>query len=64
MTSNVIATLVVGIEPEGVRISHDGRWVYVTAETSNTVLVIDTAKNQVINTVKAGDGPWGIVIND
>ena len=28
----------VGTEPEGVTVSPDGRWVYVTAETSNTIL--------------------------
>src|ERR1044071_537018 len=39
--------LVVGIEPEGVAISPDRRWVYVTAETSNTVSVIDTARRTV-----------------
>jgi YVTN family beta-propeller protein len=39
----VLATLVVGIEPKGVAASPDGRWIYVTAETSNTVSVIDAA---------------------
>lgn len=44
----MIATLIVGIEPEGVALSPDGRWVYVTAETSNTVSVIDTRASQVV----------------
>src|SRR3712207_6086789 len=46
-TGRVLATLVVGIEPEGVAVSPDGRWVYVTAETSNTGSVIDTRTNRV-----------------
>ncbi|HYG10160.1 MAG TPA: hypothetical protein VD835_09450 [Pyrinomonadaceae bacterium] len=34
----------------------------MTPETSNTDAVIDTATNQVITTIKAGDGAWGIAI--
>src|SRR4029453_15678497 len=52
----VIASLIVGIEPEGVAVSPDGRWVYVTAETSNTVSVIDTRANRVVASF-LGDGP-------
>lgn len=53
-TGELLGALVVGIEPEGVTISPDGRWVYVTAETSNTVSVIDTKTNQVITTLLVG----------
>jgi len=42
--NKVISSLIVGIEPEGVALSPDGRWVYVTAETSNTVSVIETTR--------------------
>ena len=41
-------------EPEGVAVSADGRWVYVTAETSNSVSVIDTRTNKVVATIEAG----------
>lgn len=61
-TGRVIATLVVGLEPEGVTLSPDGRWVYVTAESSSTVSVIDTRTNRVIKTIPAGQGPWGVAI--
>ena len=44
----VTKTYIVGIEPEGVAASPDGRWVYVTAETSNTVSVIDTRLGKVV----------------
>src|SRR5256885_8861907 len=48
-SGRTLATLVVGIEPEGVAISPSGRWVYVTAETSNSVSVIDTRKKSVVS---------------
>lgn len=51
------STVIVGIEPEGVTISPDGRWVYVTAETSNTVSVIDTQSNDVVATFLVGARP-------
>src|SRR5437867_825461 len=48
-SGRTLATLVVGIEPEGVAVSPDGRWVYVTAETSNSVSVLDTKRNAVLS---------------
>ena len=39
----VVATLKVGIEPEGVTTTPDGRAVYVTSETTSEVHVLDTA---------------------
>lgn len=42
--------LAVGMEPEGVAISPDGRFVYVTAETSNSVTAIDAKADTVIST--------------
>jgi hypothetical protein len=38
-TGEAVSVLITGIEPEGVAISPDGRWVYVMAETSSTVTV-------------------------
>lgn len=53
-------------------VSPDGRVVYVTAETSNSVSVIDatsddvsvidTRTRRVIATVPVGTGPWGLAI--
>ena len=48
LAGNLLATVMVGLEPEGVGISPDDRWVYVTAETSNNVSVIDTTTQQVV----------------
>src|SRR5204862_570562 len=46
-----VATLIVGIEPEGVAIGPSGRWLYVTAETSNSVSVIDTKTDSVVSNI-------------
>ena len=40
----------------------DEKYVIATNGISNDVSVIDTASNKVITTIKAGDGPWGVVI--
>jgi YVTN family beta-propeller protein len=44
-------------------LSPDGRKVFTANGLSNDVTVIDTNTNQVINTIKAGDGPWGIALS-
>lgn len=49
-----------GVEPETVAVSPDGRWVYVTNETSNDVHVIDTSTNRVIAKIKVGANPRGV----
>ncbi len=48
------ATITVGIEPEGVAVTPDGKHAYVTNFGSNTVSVIDTATNTVVATVPVG----------
>ena len=62
-TDEVAATLVVGIEPEGVAVSPDGRWVYVTAETSSTISVIDTRSNTVVANCLVGARPRAAVFS-
>ena len=42
----VVAQIDVGIEPEGMAISHDGRWAVTTSETTNMVHWIDTASHE------------------
>ena len=42
-TRRVVAQIDVGVEPEGMAISHDGRWAVTTSETTNMVHWIDTA---------------------
>ena len=50
ISGKVLASLVVGPEPEAVTVSPDGRWVYVTGETSNTISVIDMRTEKVVTT--------------
>ncbi|MEE9123120.1 MAG: hypothetical protein V3U14_01315, partial [candidate division NC10 bacterium] len=52
----------VGVEPEGVAVSPDGKWVYISSETSHTISVIDTATDKVVGTLPAGKGAWGVAI--
>lgn len=47
-TGQTVAEFVVGGEPEGVTTGTDGRFVYVTSEEDNTISVIDTAANKMI----------------
>ena len=42
----------------------DGSRIYTTDGVSGTVSVIDTKKNKVIETIKVGEFPWGVVIDD
>ena len=60
----VLATIPVGKRVWGLAITPDGRKVYAANGLSNDVSVIDTAANQVIKTIKVGDGPWGIAIKN
>src|SRR3972149_6196597 len=46
----VVATVKVGVEPEGVAVSPDGKWVYVSRETSHTISVVDAASAEVAAT--------------
>jgi YVTN family beta-propeller protein len=55
-TGETVASLVVGTEPEGCRVSPEGRWVYITSETSNVVSVIVVAE------IAVGQRPWGLAI--
>lgn len=53
----------VGKDPNGVAITHDGLRVYVTNRGNNTVSVIDTATNNVIDTIIVGSNPYGVAVN-
>ena len=47
----------VGEEPEGVKVSADGKTVYVTSEVANLVHVIDTASGKVQKNIAVGKRP-------
>lgn len=49
--------MLVGLEPEGAAMSPDGRWVYITSESSSSVSVIDTQTGQVAKQFLVGARP-------
>ena len=50
----------VGEEPEGVKVSPNGKFVYVTSENTGTVSVIDVANANLIKTFKVGHRPRSV----
>ena len=60
----------VGIEPEGIGVSPDGKWLVNTSESTdiahftNTDTLIDLKKRRVIKSVKVGRFPWGLAISE
>jgi len=53
----IIKTVAVGHNPGGVAVTPDGKKVFVANEGSNNVSVIDSATNEVIDTVQVGLTP-------
>jgi PQQ-dependent catabolism-associated beta-propeller protein len=55
----------VGIEPEGVTFRNDGKLVFVTAEATNSVLIIDPWSGEILDEVLVGNRPRrGVVTPD
>jgi YVTN family beta-propeller protein len=46
----------------GVRVSPDGRRVYVATGRGGTVVVIDPATNKIVGSLKVGQRPWGLAL--
>jgi YVTN family beta-propeller protein len=62
-TKKVVGTPIpVGDSPFLVAVTPDGKHVYVTNLSSNSVSVIDTASNTVAATVPVGSNPVGVGI--
>jgi YVTN family beta-propeller protein len=59
----VTATIAVGTTPRVVAVSPDGGQVWSTEDGSNTVSVIDTATDTVIDAIPGIINPWGIVFD-
>ena len=53
----VVAEVPVGVEPEGVGVSPDGKTLIATSETSNMAHFIDTDSYQVVDNVLVGSRP-------
>ena len=58
-----VASIPVGDEPEGVALSPDERFLYVTVEGDNAVAVIDVAGRRVIARAKVGSRPRSIAFS-
>ena len=58
----VVATVAVGTNPQGIAITPDGNYAYVTNFNSNNVSVIQISTNTVVATVAVGTNPQGIAI--
>jgi len=62
-TGKIIEEIRVGLEPEGVAISPDGKTVMVTSESSNMVHVIDVAAHKVIANILVAARPRGLAFS-
>jgi YVTN family beta-propeller protein len=61
-TDMVTATIQVGKRPWNMALTRDGAKLYVANGRSNSVSVIDTAKNVRIKDIAVGDTPWGVSV--
>jgi outer membrane autotransporter protein len=61
-TNTVVATIPVGIVPQGIALSPDNTHAYVANQGSDTVSVINTATNTVVATIPTGSQPVGVVV--
>lgn len=59
-TDTVVGKVRVGKHPAHVVVSPDGRWVYVTNGSDNTVSVVDAAAMKEVATIATGAFPHGI----
>jgi YVTN family beta-propeller protein len=56
-SGKILARVPVGKEPEGVRVSPDGRWTLVTNESDNSISVVDTKTLKEVKHVIVGKRP-------
>ena len=59
----VVATVTVGINPNGIGVNPATNRVYVANSNSDSVSVINGVNNTVVVTVTVGDGPAGVGVN-
>jgi len=53
----VVAQVDVGVEPEGMAVSYNGKWAIVTSETTNMAHWIDTATNELVENTLVDQRP-------
>ena len=59
----VVAELVVGVDPRTVAVADSGRRAYVANRGSDTVSVIDLPSRRVVNEIAVGHQPYGVVVS-
>lgn len=60
-TGERIATVEVGLEPEGVAVSPDGRYVIITSESTNMLHVIQVPEHELVQNILVGARPRSAV---
>src|SRR5919197_1374627 len=62
-TNAVIDTILVGRRPRGLKLSPDGRRVYVALGDDDAVGVIDVARREMVDTIPTGIDPEQVVVS-
>jgi PQQ-dependent catabolism-associated beta-propeller protein len=62
-TGDIVAEIKVGLEPEGVAVSPDGKYALVTSESTNMVHVIATDTHKVVANILVAARPRGLAFN-
>ena len=60
INNTVVATIPVGLQPQGIDVHPDGSTVYVANRDSNSISVINTNSNTVIDTIAVGTAPRAV----
>lgn len=60
---NVAWSLTLGNQPQGVVLSTDGRFAYVTEAGANQVAIVDTHAHRVVGNMATGAGPQAIAVD-
>jgi len=61
--NTVVGTIQVGSQPQSVAFAPEDELAYVTNYGSNTISVISTITDEVIDTISlSGAGPWGVAV--
>ncbi len=58
----MLGSVEVGARPWGIALSLDAKTLYSANGPSNDISVVDLATNTVTKKVKAGTGPWGVIV--
>ena len=61
-TNSLVTSISVGLQPTGMAITPDGKFVYVSNNGWTSVWVIATNTNSVVATITTGNGPNEIAI--